>query len=86
MIWALLTIDLEIVFFSLLSREYILLSMKSYSNNVIVIDSMHIQVCEFVRTYFSKYFKVKVSYGRFPLKNKLTLDLSFMKLLHQVDF
>ena len=44
-------------------REYISLYIQSYSNNIRVIDSMPIPVCEFGRAHFSKCFKGEASYG-----------------------
>ena len=48
-------------------REYISLYIQSYSNNIRVIDSMPIPVCEFGRAHFSKCFKGEASYGVCPL-------------------
>ena len=62
-------------------REYISLYIQSYSNNIRVIDSMPIPVCEFGRAYFSKCFKGEASYRVCPSKNKPILDLSFTHLL-----
>ena len=44
-------------------REYISLYIQSYSNNIRVIDSMLILVCEFGRAHISKCFKGEAFYG-----------------------
>ena len=44
-------------------RGYISEFMQLYSNNIRVIDSMPIPVCEFGRARFSKCFKGEASYG-----------------------
>ena len=44
-------------------RGYISEFMQLYSNNIRVIDSMPIPVCEFGRAHFSKCFKGEASYG-----------------------
>ena len=45
-------------------RGYISEFMQLYSNNIRVIDSMPIPVCEFGRARFIKCFKGEASYGR----------------------
>src|SRR5699024_3473663 len=45
-------------------REYTSLYMQSDYDNIRVIDSMPIPVCEFRRAHFSKCFKGEASYGR----------------------
>ena len=40
------------------------------NDSIRVIDSMPIQVCKFLRDYFSKCFKDIASYGYWALKNK----------------
>ena len=62
-------------------REYISKYIQAHSNNIRIIDSMPIPVCEFGRSYFSKCFKDEYSYCMCPTKNKHILDLSFMHLL-----
>jgi len=49
-------------------RKYISLYIKPYSNNIRVIDSMLILVCEFGIAHFSKCFKCEASYGICPSK------------------
>ena len=52
-------------------RGYISEFMQLYSNNIRVIDSMPIPVCEFGRAHFSKCFKGEASYGRCPSKKEV---------------
>jgi hypothetical protein len=54
--------------------------MQSYSNNIRVIDSMPIPVCEFGRTHFSKCFKGEASYGRCPSKKQTYFGFKFHAL------
>ncbi len=61
-------------------REYISLYIKSYSNNIRVIDSMPIPVCEFGRAHFSKCFKGEASYGVCPSKKQTYFGFKFHAL------
>ena len=61
-------------------REYISLSIQSYSNEIRVIDSMPIPVCEFGRAHFSKCFKGEASYGRCPSKKQIYFGFKFHAL------
>lgn len=61
-------------------REYISTFMQSYSNNIRVIDSMPIPVCEFGRAHFSKCFKGEASYGRCPSKKMTYFGFKFHAL------
>ena len=54
--------------------------MQSYSNNIRVIDSMPIPVCEFGRVHFSKCFKGEASYGRCPSKKQTYFGFKFYAL------
>ena len=62
-------------------REYISLYIQSYSNNIRVIDSMLIPVCEFGRVHFSKCFKGENSYGVCPSKKQNYFGLKFRTLI-----
>ena len=59
-------------------REYISLYIQSYSNNIRVIDSMPIPVCEFGRAHFSKCFKGEASYGVCPSKKQTYFGVPVM--------
>ena len=61
-------------------REYISLYIQSYSNNIRVIDSMPIPVCEFGRAHFSKCFKGEASYGVCPSKKQTYFGFKFHAL------
>lgn len=58
-------------------REYISMFMQSYSNNIRVIDSMPIPVCEFGRAHFSKCFKGEASYGICASKKETYFGFKF---------
>lgn len=58
-------------------RNYISIWMQSNSNNIRIIDSMPIPVCEFGRAHFSKCFKGEASYGRYPSKKETYLGFKF---------
>ena len=60
--------------------KYISLSVQSYSNNLRVIDSMPIPVCEFGRAHFSQYFKWEVSYGKWLSEKQTYFDFKFHTL------
>ena len=62
-------------------REYISLFIQSHSNNIRVIDTMPIPVCEFGRAHFRNASNAKPLMVYVHLKKKLILDLSFMLLL-----
>ena len=61
-------------------RGYISEFMQLYSNNVRVIDSMPIPVCEFGRARFSKCFKGEASYGRCASKKETYFGFKFHAL------
>ena len=61
-------------------REYISFYIQSYSNNIRVIDSMPIPVCEFGRAHFSKCFKGEASYGVCPSKKQTYFGFKFHAL------
>ena len=61
-------------------REYISLYIQSYSNNIRVIDSMPVPVCEFGRAHFSKCFKGEASYGVCPSKKQTYFGFKFHAL------
>ena len=61
-------------------REYISEFMQLYSNNIRVIDSMPIPVCEFGRAHFSKCFKDEASYGRCASKKETYFGFKFHAL------
>lgn len=61
-------------------REYISSFMQSYSNNIRIVDSMPIPVCEFGRAHFSKCFKGEASYGRCPSKKQTYFGFKFHAL------
>ena len=61
-------------------REHISLFMQSYSNNIKIVDSMPIPVCEFGRAHFSKCFKGEASYGRCPSKKQTYFGFKFHAL------
>ena len=61
-------------------RGYISEFMQLYSNNVRVIDSMPIHVCEFGRARFSKCFKGEASYGVCPSKKQTYFGFKFHAL------
>ena len=61
-------------------REYISLYIQSYSNNIRVIDSMPIPVCEFGRAHFSKCFKGEASYGICASKKETYFGFKFHAL------
>ena len=61
-------------------REYISVFIQSYSNNIRVIDSMPIPVCEFGRAHFSKCFKGEASYGRCASKKETYFGFKFHAL------
>lgn len=61
-------------------REYLSTFMQYYSNNIRVIDSMPIPVCEFGRAHFSKCFKGEASYGRCPSKKMTYFGFKFHAL------
>ena len=61
-------------------REHISLFMQSYSNNIRIVDSMPIPVCEFGRAHFSKCFKGEASYGRCPSKKQTYFGFKFHAL------
>ena len=54
--------------------------MQSYSNNIRIVDSMPIPVCEFGRAHFSKCFKGEASYGRCPSKKQTYFGFKFHAL------
>ena len=54
--------------------------MQSYCNNIRVIDSMPIPVCEFGRAHFSKCFKGEASYGRCASKKETYFGFKFHAL------
>ena len=54
--------------------------IQSYSNNIRVIDSMPIPVCEFGRAHFSKCFKGEASYGVCPSKKQTYFGFKFHAL------
>ena len=60
--------------------KYISLSVQSYSNNLRVIDSMPIPVCEFGRAHFSQYFKWEVSNGKWLSEKQTYFDFKFHTL------
>ncbi|MEG2057560.1 MAG: IS982 family transposase, partial [Romboutsia sp.] len=62
-------------------REYISSFMQSYSNDIRVVDSMPIPVCEFRRAHFSKCFKGEASYGRCSSKNMTYFGFKFHALI-----
>ena len=61
-------------------REHISSFMQSYSNNIKIVDSMPIPVCEFGRAHFSKCFKGEASYGRCPSKKQTYFGFKFHDL------
>ncbi|MGL5715729.1 MAG: IS982 family transposase [Paraclostridium sp.] len=61
-------------------RKYLSTFMQSYSNDIRVIDSMPIPVCEFGRAHFSKCFKGEASYGRCPSKKMTYFGFKFHAL------
>ena len=61
-------------------REYISEYIQAYSNNIRIIDSMPIPVCEFGRAHFSKCFKGEASYGRCPSKKQTYFGFKFHAL------
>ena len=61
-------------------RKYISLYIQSYSNNIRVIDSMPIPVCEFGRAHFSKCFKGEASYEVRPSKKQTYFGFKFHSL------
>ena len=61
-------------------RDYISSFMQSYSNNIRIVDSMRIPVCEFGRAHFSKCFKGEASYGRCPSKKQTYFGFKFHAL------
>ena len=61
-------------------RGYISEFMQLYSNNVRVIDSMPIPVCEFGRSHFSKCFKGEASYGICASKKETYFGFKFHAL------
>ena len=61
-------------------REYISVFMQSDYDNIRVIDSMPIPVCEFGRAHFSKCFKGEASYGRCPSKKQTYFGFKFHAL------
>ena len=61
-------------------RGYISEFMQLYSNNIRVIDSMPIPVCEFGRAHFSKCFKGEASYGVCPSKKQTYFGFKFHAL------
>ena len=61
-------------------RDYISSFMQSYSNNIRIVDSMPIPVCEFGRAHFSKCFKGEASYGRCPSKKQTYFGFKFHAL------
>ena len=65
-------------------REYISLYIQSYSNNIRVIDSMPIPVCEFGRAHFSKCFKGEASYGVCPSKKQTYFGFKFAAFIGSV--
>ena len=66
--------------------------MQLYSNNIRVIDSMPIPVCEFGRSHFSKCFKGEASYGICASKKETYFGFKFHALttvdgfLTEVDY
>ena len=62
-------------------REYISLYIQSYSNNIRVIDSMPIPVCEFAGHILVNVLKVKPLMEYVHQKSKPILGLSFTHLL-----
>ena len=54
--------------------------MQLYSNNIRVIDSMPIPVCEFGRAHFSKCFKGEASYGICASKKETYFGFKFHAL------
>ena len=54
--------------------------MHSYSNNIRIVDSMPILVCEFGRVHFSKCFKGEASYGIYPSKKQTYFGFKFHAL------
>ena len=54
--------------------------MQLYSNNIRVIDSMPIPVCEFGRARFSKCFKGEASYGICASKKETYFGFKFHAL------
>ena len=61
-------------------RGYISEFMQLYSNNIRVIDSMPIPVCEFGRARFSKCFKGEASYGICASKKETYFGFKFHAL------
>ena len=61
-------------------RGYISEFMQLYSNNIRVIDSMPIPVCEFGRSHFSKCFKCEASYGICASKKETYFGFKFHAL------
>ena len=61
-------------------RGYISEFMQLYSNNIRVIDSMPIPVCEFGRAHFSKCFKGEASYGICASKKETYFGFKFHAL------
>ena len=61
-------------------RGYISEFMQLYSNNIRVIDSMPIPVCEFGRADFSKCFKGEASYGICASKKETYFGFKFHAL------
>ena len=61
-------------------REYISLYMQCDYDNIRVIDSLSIPVCEFGRGHFSKCFKCEGSYGRCPSKKQTYFGFKFHAL------
>ena len=61
-------------------REHISLFIQCQSNNIRVIDSMPIPVCEFGRAHFSKCFKGEASYGRCRSKKETYFGFKFHAL------
>ena len=59
---------------------YISEFMQLYSNNIRVIDSMPIPVCEFGRAHFSKCFKGEASYGICASKKETYFGFKFHAL------
>ena len=61
-------------------RGYISEFMQLYSNNIRVIDSMPIPVCEFGRAHFNKCFKSQASYRRCASKKETYFGFKFHAL------
>lgn len=62
-------------------REYISLFIQSHSDNIRVIDSMPIPVCQFGRANFSKCFKGEASYSICPSKKETYFVFKFHALI-----